>query len=118
MMNTRVLLIGAIASVVAWLGTLGTKRISPAYPQIAARIEKEIRLTAGEGSPTTGLATPEPIRGGRGEGLNGLRQSFAAWLVTGFLLALLGTAILRWLERHDWVEPHWHPLLAGAGVAV
>src|SRR4051812_7717916 len=77
-----------------------------------------IKLVARDGTGKSWIGITEPLRGGRGEGLNGLRQTFASWIVNGFLLALLWLAALHWLRERAWAEIHWQPLLAGAVVAV
>lgn len=83
-----------------------------------AWVGQPIKLVARDGTPTTWIGITEPIRGGRGEGLNGLRQTFASWIVNGFLLGLLWLAALRWLRQRSWLGAAWQPLLAGAAVAV
>jgi hypothetical protein len=109
----------------------------------AAWVGQPVRLYARDtGGVWIGIT--EPIRGGLGEGLNGLRQTLASWIVNGCLLGLLWFAALDWLTRivPGWsrgapaadsarkaartpqlhqdeaaVAPHWRPLLAGAVVA-
>lgn len=64
------------------------------------------------------LAVTEPIRGGRGEGAAGLRETLACFATTGLLLAVLFGGALRLLRRRPSLPPHWEPLGAAALVAV
>jgi hypothetical protein len=60
------------------------------------------------------LAVTEPLRGGRGEGVNALTVTLAGFAWNGLLLFLLWRAAVEWLGRRDWFATHWLPL-AGAG---
>jgi len=64
------------------------------------------------------LAVTEPIRGGRGEGAAGLRETLACFATTGLLLSVLFGAALRLMRRRPALPPHWVPLGAAALVAV
>ncbi len=79
-----------------------------------------IRLLATDSARGLGgwLAVSEPIRGGRGDGNNGLLESFAAWSINGLLLALLFSTGARWLLAQELLPPCWIPLGAGAWVAI
>ncbi len=82
----------------------------------AAWVGQPVRLLARD-SGASWLGITEPVRGGRGEGLNGLRATLAAWAVNGLLLALLWQAALHLLVRRGWGDAEWQPLLAGGVVA-
>ncbi|WP_414663862.1 hypothetical protein [Horticoccus sp. 23ND18S-11] len=67
------------------------------------------------------FALTEPIHGGRGDGINALLETLAAWATQGLLLGLIYAAAARGLNRRyaggHGLAPHWIPLAAGAVVA-
>lgn len=82
-------------------------------------VGQPVRLLARDATTTAPgwLGLTEPLHGGRGDGLNGFRETFAAWVINGWLLALLWFAALRLLARAAWLEPQWRPLVAAGMVA-
>ncbi len=91
---------------------------------------RPIRLVAQDDARTLGgwLALTEPIRGGRGDGANGLLESFAAWALNGLLLGTVFLAAARTLlafrggpsrlQNPGTLPAPWLPLGAAALVAV
>ncbi|MEY3608493.1 MAG: hypothetical protein RLZZ447_1281 [Verrucomicrobiota bacterium] len=77
---------------------------------------RPIRIVAVDEATGPGgwLAVTEPLRGGRGEGVNALTVTLAGFAWNGLLLFLLWRAAVEWLGRRDWFATHWLPL-AGAG---
>lgn len=84
-----------------------------------AWVGRPIRIVGSDQTKTLGgwFGLSEPLRGGHGDGNNGLLETLAAWTINGLLLGLLFFASLRWLLARAWLAPQWVPLGAAAIVA-
>jgi hypothetical protein len=76
-----------------------------------------VRLVARDRTAITWVGISEPLVGGRGEGLNSLREFATACLIQALLLGLLGLAAFDFIAPRVSVPRHWLPLLAAAVVA-